>query len=447
MLAIEVRYLTGVVSAADFRDRAMPEWPPHPARLFSAMVAAAYECKLMPEARAFLEWLELQNPPAISCSMAHERSEHLAFVPVNDAKELAVLPQHRTRQPRNFPSSIPTDPRVFFIWPHAKLDSAIHALLLGVLSKVTRLGSSRSLVAASLAENPPEATHVPYSDGKHLLRVVGPGRLKELDDLYAIGLRPTPGVIQRYSHFAEDASRGTTEPESSYELFVLRFTGKHQFHIGQALLLTETLRAAVLAHAGDSASALIHGHGNHPHCAWLGLPFVGHPHANGRLLGLGIVVPRDAPTLDRRQLLRAIGHIKKLQLGGRGEVNIEPGIDDLRVNLKAETWCRPAKRWASVTPVVLDRFPHERRPGQSTSDILLKSIQQLGLPTPEKLAFGNYSPIAGVPPAKAYATQREGKRMRPWIHVDISFTQPVAGPLILGANRHFGLGLLRPIGE
>ena len=274
-------------------------------------------------------------------------------------------------------------------------------MLLRVLNKVTRLGSSRSLVAASLAEIPPEATHVPYSDGKHLLRVVGPGRLKELDDLYAIGLRPTPGVIQRYSHLAEDEARGTTEPESSYELFVLRFTGKHQFQVGQSLLLTETLRAAVLAHAGDSASALIHGHGNHPHCAWLALPFVGHPHADGRLLGLGIVVPRDAPTLDRRQLLRAIGHIKKLQLGGRGEVHIEPGIDDIRVNLKAETWCRPAKRWASVTPVVLDRFPHERRPGQGTADILLESIQQLGLPVPEKLAFGNYSPIAGVPPAKA----------------------------------------------
>ena len=43
MLTLEVEFLLGRYAAADFRDREQPEWPPHPARLFSALVAAAYE--------------------------------------------------------------------------------------------------------------------------------------------------------------------------------------------------------------------------------------------------------------------------------------------------------------------------------------------------------------------------------------------------------------------
>ena len=447
MLAIEVRYLAGVVSAADFRDRATAEWPPHPARLFSALVASAYESGLMPEAREALQWLELQSPPAIACSTAHERDEHLAFVPVNDATKLQVMPQHRGRQPRNFPATVPDDPRVFFIWQHAEPPAQVGAALLRILSNVTRLGSSRSFVAARLTDEILKPSYAPDVEGNHQLRVVGSGRLDELDALFAAGRRPTPGIIQRYRYSSVETNATTVSTASPFQLFVLRISGKRRYPVGQTLLLTETLRAAVLAQAGDDASELIHGHGKQPHCAWLGLPFVGHPHADGRLLGLGIAIPLSAPTIERRQLLRAVGQVKLLQMGERGEVTVETSLDDSRVALKAETWCRPAKRWATVTPVVLDRFPHEKRPGQSTADVLLKSLRQFGLPEPEQLAFGEYSPIAGVPPAKAFATQREGKKMRPWLHVDVTFATPVAGPLLIGANRHFGLGLLRPIGS
>ena len=43
MLALRVEYLTGVCMATKHDDasRASPEWPPHPDRLYSALVAAA----------------------------------------------------------------------------------------------------------------------------------------------------------------------------------------------------------------------------------------------------------------------------------------------------------------------------------------------------------------------------------------------------------------------
>ena len=52
MLTIEVEFLLGRYAAADFRDRERPEWPPHPARLFSALVAASHESGLGESARA-----------------------------------------------------------------------------------------------------------------------------------------------------------------------------------------------------------------------------------------------------------------------------------------------------------------------------------------------------------------------------------------------------------
>ena len=43
MLAFEVEYLLGRVFSGDFRDREEPEWPPHPARLFSALDARSVD--------------------------------------------------------------------------------------------------------------------------------------------------------------------------------------------------------------------------------------------------------------------------------------------------------------------------------------------------------------------------------------------------------------------
>ena len=43
MLAIEFELLTGRYAATAHNDRSRAEWPPHPARIFSALVAAHYE--------------------------------------------------------------------------------------------------------------------------------------------------------------------------------------------------------------------------------------------------------------------------------------------------------------------------------------------------------------------------------------------------------------------
>ncbi len=86
MTAIEVSFLTGRYSATAHHDRQAPEWPPHGARLYSAMVAAWADAEVPDEAeRAALEWVEALPPPRITAPDAVPRRVVSHFVPVNDA--------------------------------------------------------------------------------------------------------------------------------------------------------------------------------------------------------------------------------------------------------------------------------------------------------------------------------------------------------------------------
>jgi CRISPR-associated protein Csb2 len=81
MLAIEVAFLTGRYVATAYNTRNESEWPPHPARLFSALVAAhfAADATSVPDhsnERLLLEWLERQGAPSILASDATPRGRH-----------------------------------------------------------------------------------------------------------------------------------------------------------------------------------------------------------------------------------------------------------------------------------------------------------------------------------------------------------------------------------
>src|SRR5579862_1149596 len=96
MFALGVQYLTGVVYATDAASREQPEWPPHPDRVFMAMVAAHHETDADPREREALLWLERLGPPAIAASAAGQpRRAVTSFVPVNDTN----APRLKTGQP------------------------------------------------------------------------------------------------------------------------------------------------------------------------------------------------------------------------------------------------------------------------------------------------------------------------------------------------------------
>lgn len=106
MLAIEIELLMGRYAATAYSDRGAAEWPPHPARLFSALVAALHDQDPVDALeREALLWLERQAPPALdvdlSVSQDIGRRDVLdCFVPVNDISLIDDLDEEPLREAR-----------------------------------------------------------------------------------------------------------------------------------------------------------------------------------------------------------------------------------------------------------------------------------------------------------------------------------------------------------
>ena len=70
------------------------------------------------------------------------------------------------------------------------------------------------------------------------------------------------------------------------------------------------------------------------------------------------------------------------------------------------------------------------------------------LPAPEAIEHGPYSRLDGVPPVPAFRLHRKSEERPRWgVHATLRFPVPVRGPVLLGAGRYFGLGLMRPVVE
>jgi CRISPR-associated protein Csb2 len=464
MLALEVTLLLGRYVATDFRDRDRPEWPPHPDRLFSALVSAGCESGLGESARAALLWLESQPPPAM---YADERpavqTPATVYVPVNDPAA-DLLPQRAERQPRTFPSVAPwveevgECPSVWFIWPEARPDALLTQLLGAVAENVTYLGSSRSPVRVRLRDRAPAPNWVPDNSGSALLRVPHKGRLESLDWHFENGLRPPAGAFQRY-HCGGDGAKGAPSESVFSDMVAYRLRGPVAMEVQTTLKLTDVLRAAALRRAqevGGSVPELLSGHDEsgrpsaRTHAAYIALPFVSdtEPHADGRVLGVAVVLPRRLGLDERRHVSRALAKVDHLMVPGVGRLDLDRLTADVvpPYNLRQGTWAGPARRWASVTPVLLDRFP--KRGGRGLGTILKRSCEHVGLPAPDEVVPDRYSPLHGVEPSFRYVTRRSmQEKARLYTHVTVTFAEPVRGPVLLGAGRYFGLGLLRPLRE
>lgn len=105
MFALRVDLLSGRYVATQYNDRDSAEWPPHPARLFSALVAAWAEYE--PDSaegdaeRRALAWLEAQSPPSVVADLEllegtiGRRTVCTVFVPVNDTSVVAQPSKQR----------------------------------------------------------------------------------------------------------------------------------------------------------------------------------------------------------------------------------------------------------------------------------------------------------------------------------------------------------------
>jgi CRISPR-associated protein Csb2 len=452
LLAIEVDYLLGRSFASGFRDPTETEWPPHPARLFSALVAAHHDTNGTEVEREALRWLESQPPPQISASLAGMPLKVVTFVPTNySGKSGSSHPDQRGKQPRSFPAQAPGSPLVFFIWPNAALPDGYGTALGALAERVVSLGRACSFVRARVVEkfegNP---NWVPDEAGRTVISVPGEGRLDELEQRYRFGLRPEQASQVRYREVRGDDEHVAELRGHFGEMIILRRVSGVGFPMTSTRLLTGRLRAAFLSKAGDGAklSAMLSGHDDHgpsttPHVAFAALPYVGGDFGDGRLMGLAVILPVSITRAEKREALRACASIESLALGELGEWRVEiANFDVTQYTLKPETWMRPSRRWATVTPIILDRFPKKKLP---VEELLVTACVRAGFPAPARATFSPYSDTAagsglkGVAPVFGYDLER-------WAtHATFEFNVQVKGPLLVGAGRFFGMGLMKPL--
>lgn len=321
------------------------------------------------------------------------------------------------------------DAPVFFAWAVA-LDPA---WLKPVVEGVTYLGRAESPVRLSLVRDLPAMPHhlAPDPQGEELLRVPVAGWLAQLQAHYASGAR----LVAPYVGYADPRDQRTPSPWG--ELLVLRPDGGN---LRAAARLGDGLRRAVMSHAPERMSPLLHGHEKVPHAAWLTLPDIGHEHAAGRVLGLGMLLPRSTSRPERDEAVLALSQVRELSLedGQRIGLRQQPSYQSAPQGLERLTWARASRTWVSATPIVLERHPKR---GQDVESLIADSCERWGYPRPAGVEVGQHSPLRGVPMAKAFRPRRPGR----WTHAVLHWDRPLQGPVLLGREQHFGLGLLRPL--
>lgn len=446
MLTVRCELLLGSYQAADpFGPADAVEWPPHPYRLHAALVGAACEAGGdRPDSVAVdaLRWLEEQAAPTIACSAEpSRRGIGTSWVPRNPTRgaEWARYVKAGTavnRVGRTFPTAVPASPVLSFTWPDP--DAPPEALR-PLVEAITWLGSSRSPVACAILADSPEPTFVPDAQGVRQIRVAAPGITNALLDSRFTHPQPISAPIAGYEpQKAADAGIARTVAGPFSDLLVRRVLGATQ-DVADTPVLGAALRAAVLSRAGDTAPPALHGHETgRGHAAYLTLVDVGHTAARGTVRGVALALPSDIEADERIACLDAFRAIDPLVLpDGRRPLVVDDDVTDLWT-LAAEHWVGPATDWATVTPIVLDRFP---RRGRTPHDELLASIKHAGFPQPEAVELLAGPPLAGSPVAGGLRGEvPPGMR----IHARLHFPVSVRGPIVIGRGRFRGVGCLIP---
>jgi CRISPR-associated protein Csb2 len=466
MIAIAWEYLTGTAVAATVTDREEPEWPPHPDRVFQALVASWGERGRAPDERTALAFLETLGPPELVAGSPEDvtlSASPKTYVPVNDGLTKKAL--DRDRKERFFPRVWVGTALCALRWPDAEAGPHREALL-RLLSGVTRIGHSTSLVRAWLADETPIPTWRPARRGDATdvhLRVVEPGRLAALERDFRGGgegwRRPRTADWAPYARVSPvDAVSG----HHTGPLLVLRRVAGNPLGLAQAPVMALALRTQLMRHAPDDrVRTLLSGHAPDgspltvPHAAFIPLPFVGATHADGHLLGAAVVLPAEVTPDEEDGVYRALAAATDaetgaltLPLGERRSVTFaleERAAPPLA--LRAGSWARAARGWATVTPLVLDRQPPRTvadKDAFARAEIV-RACAHAGLPAPDEIRLLDAPAWTGAPHARAFPPlpTKTGIRRR-HLHAWLRFGVAVRGPVLLGAGRYRGYGLCRP---
>jgi len=223
------------------------------------------------------------------------------------------------------------------------------------------------------------------------------------------------------------------------------------------------LETFVCGHRGDTEQ--------HQQISYIPLPSIGHEHADALIRNVMLV----APVGCERELEYIAGRIDGLPLQPENQIQ-SIGLD--KSSGQADTvhierfkpssgkfiskyYLGRSNCWQTVTPVILDGHNRKSKTDKSekiareTEKLICKALLRAGIETPCEFTWQSIPFLKNTLSAHKY--DRNGRHAgyhRPShlkdltaIHIKLMFTHPVCGPLIIGAGRHCGFGLMAAMDE
>ena len=467
-----------------------PEWPPSPARLFQALVAAAGEGRTDQQATA-LEWLECQNPPLIDTPARFEGSVRRTYVPNNDADQHGGEAGRMLKSVR--PSHLPDDDTIRYVWSIAHEDRDRAATIAALSSKLRALGwgidmaIGRGTVVDALHDSASNTTRwlpqpgVNQLGGPHL-PVATVGTLAALDSDHDARMSRIQGDTQVLTDRSAPFDRVTYRTEQDMPIRPMRaFTLMNRdgraasFWPSMTRDLTAMLRhqahevAKLADWPADDIEGYVCGHGNDgapppkQRLTYLALPSIGHRHSDGFIRNLAIA---EAVGGDGRRLGDLTERLFGRQLidqDGQSRATLMPIDESDKVTWRYHRQDRLI--WASVTPVVFPGFnstgtrnlqqirvapstPISTLSGaaRKTHKLILKMLAVADIPVHliREIRLQKAPLWPNLPDVYKFEVHRY-LQDRPRFHARLSFKHPVHGPITLGAGRFVGLGVFAAV--
>lgn len=373
---------------------------------------------------------------------------------------------------------------------HCELSSAIGQEELGMFGGDDDGGS--------LPAGETRTTLVPDADGDQVLRVPAPELLDELEIEYdshrgrAPRRLPYGSAAYRWSDNRAAPETPLTWERSSDHWLIMDIEGRPArerwqpgtqpaLSVARTAELTRALRGALLRHCADPIPSVLSGHrgdrpNDEPHAMFLALPNVGSTHSDGYIGAAVLAIPGSTHSDDVAVIEDAVqtwfesgderGEIwfdkKALRLLPPRSDSGNGSFDTRRYTTTRSYWARPSAIWTTVTPIALDRFPRAMRAkgpldftafDEQVTELVAQACTCRKLPPPRAVRAIAGSPMVGIPAVGGgrrgqaafvpFRTEGTGQ-VRFTTHLQLTFDQPVRGPLILGSGRHFGYGLFLP---
>lgn len=501
-LILEIEYLSGVCYAGIAQESPVPDWPPQPDRIFSALVASWAARGEREQERRALEWLEVLSVPRLFASDAEPRPGVTVFVPANDPSSNKqkharnVLPALRNRQAREcgFPAARPHDPVIRLCWPGAEPDAAMLSALQALAHDTAYIGHSASLTRCRFLL---DRGALEWGAAKRPRHGVYQGRLEVLRQAYArfeksADKKDRPVKGARIPPEAEAKVARTNLFGTGNRWLILEHVTGDMPDVRGCALVAKTLRDALLSGyrqigLEDKIPEVVSGHAadgaptRTPHLAIIPLAFAGFPYADGHVLGFALVPPANSKilpspgmdnTVETQVFRKVLRRLTKFDQAGRRILTLTSGEGtprdlafsiDLSLSfeppgpqsLDPALYTRPACVFSTVTPIVLDRHLKEKGAARQEEAAvqIATACDNVGLPKPELVVVDKHSAVEGAP--SAYPSGNSPRWMnwrvppslasRQLTHAVIRFIEPIDGPVILGAGRFVGLGLSRPM--